>query len=309
MIKNPMSLLFCTMLSSLIFATTTAARADIGVVTTIKPIHSLVSSIMQGVATPHLIIKGAGNPHAYNLRPSDAKALSNAALVFWVGPQLEHFLESPLHTLSQNASIISLSDAKGLTLLSNQEGDEAHDHQDTHNHASSEIDMHIWLSPLNAIVMADSITSALQKADPDHKEIYLKNNAKLKNELEELDSKIKAQLADVTDVAYLTFHDAFLYFEHHYGLNQIGAITLNPNVQPSPKKLFQIQETIKIKKPACIFIEPQYDPRVVYAITEGQNIKIASLDAIGFSMEEGPALFGKLMHQNAKNIFDCLSSH
>lgn len=102
------------------------------VVTSIKPVHSLVSAIMQGVGTPELIVDGAASPHTYSMKPSNAKALQDAKVVFWVGPGMEAFLEKPLEALGSDASIAELDRAPGLTKLSFREGGafEAHDYDD-----------------------------------------------------------------------------------------------------------------------------------------------------------------------------------
>src|SRR6478736_1820591 len=87
------------------------------VVTSIKPIHALVSAIMQGVGTPELIVDGAASPHTYTMKPSNARALQNAKVVFWVGPGLEAFLEKPLEALSSGATVAELDRAPALTKL------------------------------------------------------------------------------------------------------------------------------------------------------------------------------------------------
>ena len=287
-----------------------AANANFGVVASIKPIHSLVSSIMQGTGNPHLIIKGAGNPHAYNMRPSDAKAIEHAKLVFWIGPQLEAFLDAPLHTLGANATLVELSKIDGLTLLPYREEDEDqhNEPEDTSAHEHDVgMDMHIWLSPNNAIIMADAITTALVRANPSMAGIYIKNNDTLKNKLKKLEIEIRILLAGVTSTPYLTFHDAFQYFEQYYGLNYQGALTLNPNAQLGAKKISQIRQEIKVKKPACIFTEPQYNARVIPTLTEGYEIRSATLDALGLAEKAGPDLYDRLLRQTASSFADCLS--
>jgi len=83
-----------------------AARADINVVTSIKPVHSLVSGVMSGVGTPSLIVDGAGSPHTYSLKPSQARLLQDAKLVFWMGDELEAFLETPIANIANSAKTI-----------------------------------------------------------------------------------------------------------------------------------------------------------------------------------------------------------
>ena len=105
-----------------------ALKADIKVVTSIKPVHSLVSGVMVGVGNPSVIIEGAGSPHTYSLKPSQAKQLQDAKLVFWMGDELETFLEGPIENIAQNATAIKLIDAHGLKKIKFREGGMFDDH-------------------------------------------------------------------------------------------------------------------------------------------------------------------------------------
>jgi len=113
------------------------AMADIKVVTSIKPVHSLVSGVMVGVGVPSLIIDGSGSPHTYSLKPSQAQQLQDAKLVFWVGDELETFLEGPIENIAQNATAIKLIDAHDLKKIKFREGgmfdDHGHDDHDDHD--------------------------------------------------------------------------------------------------------------------------------------------------------------------------------
>ena len=103
-----------------------------GVVASIKPVHSLVAAVMEGVASPHLIVKGGASPHTYSLKPSDAKALQHAKVVFWIGEDLETFLEKSIDTLGKGAKVVALHDAHGLTKLPFREGGPFEAHDDDH---------------------------------------------------------------------------------------------------------------------------------------------------------------------------------
>ena len=133
---------FAALLGSTVLLTAPAAMAaELNVVTSIKPVHSLVSAVMEGVAEPSLLVKGAGSPHTYTMRPSDAQALENASVIFWIGEGLEAFLDGPIETVGSRAKVIELGDLDGLTKLELREGGafEAHDHdheagEEDHNH-------------------------------------------------------------------------------------------------------------------------------------------------------------------------------
>ncbi|NBT42964.1 MAG: zinc ABC transporter substrate-binding protein, partial [Alphaproteobacteria bacterium] len=120
------------------FTNISVAEAGIEVVTSIKPVHSLVSGVMAGVGVPSLIIDGAGSPHTYSLKPSQAKQLQDAKLVFWMGDELETFLAGPIENIAQSATTIKLTDAHDLKKIKFREGGmfDEHDHEkhDEHDH-------------------------------------------------------------------------------------------------------------------------------------------------------------------------------
>lgn len=129
-----------TLLSTSAFA----AQAEVNVVTSIKPVHSLVSAVMEGVGEPTLIVEGAGSPHTYALKPSQAQALENADIVFWIGHELEAFLEKPLEAIAGNAKSIELLDAHDLVKLEFRDGGafDEHDHEGEEAHGEHGHDDH-----------------------------------------------------------------------------------------------------------------------------------------------------------------------
>ncbi|GAB1582941.1 zinc ABC transporter substrate-binding protein ZnuA [Phyllobacterium phragmitis] len=148
-----MKILRSLLLASAVFAGAGSAFAADreGVVASIKPIHSLVAAVMEGVGEPTLIVRGTGSEHVYSLRPSDAEAIEHAKVIFWAGPGMETFLEKPFETLAKGAEVVALEDAPGLTKLKFREGGpfEAHEHgdeaeegrdHDGHDHAHEKAD-------------------------------------------------------------------------------------------------------------------------------------------------------------------------
>ena len=136
-----------SLLSLLTFFTPT--NADIKVVASIKPIHSLASYLMDGVAKPDLIVDGYASPHGFAMKPSHAKMLQNADLIFWVGEDLENFLEKPLKSIAKKAEKIELMEIKGLQVLKFRErnifddhDDHGHDDHDDHGKKEDDHDDH-----------------------------------------------------------------------------------------------------------------------------------------------------------------------
>ena len=208
------------------------AKAESGVVVSIKPIHSLVAAIMQGVGTPRLIVRGGGSPHVYTLKPSDADALEHAKLIFWVGETMEPFLKGPIKTLGKSATIIALADADGLVRWQFRESRSWQDHDGDddivasthkseanhkHGRAGRDIDMHLWLDPQNAKIMASEIVRALAKVDPARATVYEANGRALKAKLNTLIQDLHRELDVVKGKPFVVFHDAFQYFEFYQG--------------------------------------------------------------------------------------------
>ena len=101
----------------LIFGLKSSVNADVNVVTSIKPIHSLASYVMDGVGKPDVIVDGYNSPHGFSLKPSHAKMIEKADLIIWVGEDLEAFLEKPLNTIAKKAVNVEIMDLSGIKKL------------------------------------------------------------------------------------------------------------------------------------------------------------------------------------------------
>lgn len=292
-----------------------AALAAPQVVVSIKPIHALVASIMKGIAEPELILKGAGSPHTYQMKPADAELLQNADLVFWVGPELEKFLEKPIESLSSDAKVVELEDAPGLTLLPMREGGafEPHDDGDEghaeegHDH-DGEHDAHIWLNTGNAKVLAKAIAAALSNADPANAPRYAANLTALDTNLDALSAEIKTTVAPVKDKPIVVFHDAYQYFEKEFGIRVAGSITVSPETLPGAARISEIHEKLKTLGTSCVFAEPQFEPKLVNVVLEGTQARSGTLDPEAATLPEGPDLYFELMRGLAHSIRTCLSA-
>lgn len=297
------------------------------VVASIKPIHSLVAGVMQGVGEPALLVKGAGSPHSYSLRPSEARALNDADLVFWVGEQLETFLVKPLDTLADQAVVVELGEAEGVLRLPTREGgmweayahdehggaaEEEHEHQDEPGHeeahAHGRLDMHLWLDPRNAAAMVGAIVGALGQADPAHAALYDANGRQLEARLGQLDHELEARLAGVGERPFLVFHDAYQYLERRYGLNAVGSITVDPQRRPGARRLGELRAKVQELQVVCVFAEPQFEPALVDTVIEGSAARKGVLDPLGAALAAGPDHYFELMNGLAVALVDCLAA-
>ena len=145
-----------------------SANADIKVVASIKPIHSLASYLMDGVGKPDLIVDGYNSPHGFALKPSHAKMLQNADLIFWVGEDLETFLEKPLKSIAKKAEKIELMEIKGVKKLEFRErnifeghDDHGHDDHKEHGHKEDKHDDHksMVIKRINMMIITSMLTA------------------------------------------------------------------------------------------------------------------------------------------------------
>jgi len=317
-----------------------ALKAEIKVVTSIKPIHSLVSYIMEGVGSPDLIVDGYNSPHGFSLKPSHAKMLQEADIVIYVGEGLEEFLEKPLESLAQNAVKFELLKQSGMKKLKFRERNifeghddhddhghgkkkkddhddhDDHDHDkkakkedhddhghDDHGHGHGEFDPHIWLDPMNAKIIIKKVANQLSKLDKDNSSTYKSNSKKA---LKEIDNLIKQVKSDINkDAKVVVFHDAYQYFEKRFDVNIIGALTVNTDVLPGAEQLAEIREVIEHEKVTCVLSEPQFNPDIVKTIANDTNINMGVLDPLGAKLDKGKTLYFNLISNISSSLKNC----
>ncbi len=280
-----------------------AAAPD--VLATIKPVHSLVAAVMDGVGTPHLLIEAAASQHTYVLKPSDARKIADAQIVFWVGPDLETFLTTPLTNLAPGAGIVALEHAPGVHLLEARPGGLWH--APLHKAKDGDINPHIWLDPRNAIAMTRAIAAALAKADPVHAARYRANAVAETKRLAALDAQLAAVLKPIRHRPYIVYHDAYPYLEARYGLDAIGAVTVEPDRPVGPRRIANLRAAIKAGQAACIFREPQFPPALVETLARDTAVRVGVLDPLGADLRPGPQLYPAMMRQLAGALVRCLS--
>jgi zinc transport system substrate-binding protein len=292
------------------------ASSELKVIVSIKPFHSLVSAIMQGVSEPLLLIKGNNSPHSFALRPSSAENLQKADLVFWGGDLLEVFLTKPLQSLAKRAKLVSLQETEGLKLWPQRSGVEWHKHgtEKTEDHSaedetkfSSGIDPHIWLDPYNAKIISRKIVKILTAMDPQNAKYYSKNGEKYGLRLELLDRRLEVEMNKVSETPYMVFHDAYQYFEKRYQLNVVGSITLHIEYGSGVRRLMEVRKTIQKAKIRCIFSEPQFSSKLLQTVTAGTEVKKGILDPLGVGLVPGTELYFLLLNNLSRSLSRCLN--
>jgi zinc transport system substrate-binding protein len=321
------------------------ANAEPKVVTSIKPLHSLVSYVMEGVGTPDIIIDGSSSPHTFQLKPSHASMLQEADIIFWIGEDLEVFLETPLDSIAKNVKRVTLMDSNEIDLLKFREknvfddheghdehdehgdehgehGDEHDEHGDEHDehgdehgehgdehddhhdgHAHGEFDIHFWLDPEIAKTIVTIVARELSEIDVANKSTYEANAKKAINDLDTLIAETRSKIN--SDATYIVFHDAYQYFEKRFGIEVIGALTVNPEVLPGARQLAEIREVIEHEKVNCLFSEPQFNPSIATTIAQDTGIKASVLDPLGAELDPGKDLYFDLIGDMASSLESC----
>lgn len=269
-----------------------AGTAAPQVVVSVKPVHSLVAAVMEGIATPRLLITGGASPHTYSLKPSDARALAHADLVFVVGGALESFLGKTIGALVEGGRIIEFTALPGLAPQSPREG--------------RSMDPHIWLDVANARAIAAATARALEDADAVNGPRYTANAERLLARLDGLDAELVRIVAPVRNRSYVVFHDAYGHFERRYGLAAAAALTVSPARAPGARSLREVRRVMVEAGVRCIFGEPQFGPALIHTLIEDTAVKIGVLDALGAAVTPGPDAYFQIMRNLANGFAGCL---
>ncbi|PSV59070.1 zinc ABC transporter substrate-binding protein [Photobacterium sp. GB-3] len=187
------------------------------------------------------------------------------------------------------------------------EGHDAHDdHGDHAGHHHSGLNPHFWMGPKQTIEAANVITEALIKHDPLHKTVYLDNLSTFTTEVNQAVSELNAELKPVSNNGYFVFHDGYGYFEHQFGLNNLGHFTVEPDRKPGAKTLIAIRESLKDKQAYCVFSEPQFSPAVVDSVTKGTGVNIGTLDPMATNVEVGKGGYVRFIKELGQSFTKCL---
>ena len=323
----------------------TSANAEIKVVASIKPIHSLASYLMKGVGTPNLIVDGYASPHGFAMKPSHAKMLQEADLIFWVGEGLENFLEKPLKSIAKKAEKIELLEIKGLKKLKFREKNifdehddhghkedkhddhghdddghkeddhDDHDHdkdghkEDDHDDHGHEGHAHGEYDPhiwLDPINAKVILNEMVEHLIENDEKNASIYKSNLDKALKDIDKLISDVKSELNkEISFIVFHDAYQYFEARFNVSVLGAFTVNTDVMPGAEQLSEIREIIEHDKVSCIFSEPQFNPDIINAVAKDMSIKTGVLDPLGATLNPGKDLYFDLIRNISKSFKGC----
>jgi len=286
-----------------------SAQAEVKVLTSIKPLQLIAAAVLDGVAVPEVLLPPGASPHNYALRPSDVRKVQSVDLLYWIGPDMEGFLPRVLN--GRKLPSVAVQDLPGLKLRHFAEDNHSHaeetdDHD--HDHRPGSLDAHLWLSPVNARVVADKMAADLSAADPANAERYQRNAKAFDERLDALDQRLKKRLADVEGKPYFVFHEAFDYFEDTYGLKHAGVFAVAAEVQPGAQHVAAMRTRLQEVGKTCVFSEPPLRPRLAETLVAGLPVKLAELDALGGYTPATAQGYEQMLEKLGNDLAGCLES-
>nr|WP_144963737.1 zinc ABC transporter substrate-binding protein [Pseudomonas sp. DE0010] len=284
-----------------------SAHADVRVLTSIKPLQQIAAAVQDGVGSPEVLLPPGASPHHYALRPSDVRRVADADLLYWIGPDMEGFLPRVLGNRSK--STVAVQSLPGMKLRHFGEDSHSHDedHDDhDHDHRPGSLDAHLWLSSVNARVIAGKMAADLASADPANADRYKRNLAAFTQRLDALDARIKARVAGVAGKPYFVFHEAFDYFEAEYGLKHTGVFSVASEVQPGAQHVAAMRKRLQEVGKTCVFSEPPLRPRLAETLTAGLPVRLAELDALGGTDPVNAQGYERLLDKLGSDLASCL---
>lgn len=298
------------------------------VVVTIKPIHSLVAGVMEGIGEPELLIQDNTSPHVHAIKPSEAEMLEKAEVIIWVGAVYETGLQNRLRNLEDSKFIIDLSKARHVKLYPVRQGgfwgsgtcchpcescDEeekspcnSHTHSKDHHHEPLSKDGHLWLAPNNAKAIVTEIAQTLATMDPQHAPNYLANSKKVISRLDKLTQEITEVIQPVKGVPYMMVHDFSQYFDRYFGTQGVGTIIDISHTEPTSKHLRQVQQKLTDGQAKCLITEPQFNIKAAAMLIEDTEIATSRVDYLGGDLDKGPDCYFEIMRRFANSLVKCL---
>lgn len=284
-----------------------SAQAEVRVLTSIKPLQLIAAAVQDGVAVPEVLLPPGASPHNYALRPSDVRKVQSVDLLYWIGPDMEGFLPRVLK--GRSLPSVAVQELPGMKLRhfaedSHSHAEDADEHD--HDHRPGTLDAHLWLSSVNARVIATRMAADLSAADPANAARYQNNLKAFSERLDALDARLKTRLAGIAGKPYFVFHEAFDYFEDAYGLKHAGVFSVAAEVQPGAQHVAAMRARLQQVGKTCVFSEPPLRPRLAETLVAGLPVKLAELDALGGYTPATAQGYEQVLEKLGNDLAGCL---
>jgi len=291
-------------LAASLLAAEVALAEPLRIVTDIAPVQSLVAAVADGIAVPTVLLPPGASPHEVALRPSEARAVSHADAVFWIGPALSPGLARAVAAAPKGTHVVELLAIPGTRLMPIRDIDPRGDHgKDDHDHGGH--DPHAWLDPANARLWLVAIADTLSKADPEHASAYAANAAAADTAIAAAAKDAAATLVPARQQRAVVLHDAYASWEAAFGMPRPLAVAASDAARPGPAHLATLRAEVLSQGIACILAEPQFDPKLAALVAEGTGARVAVWDPLGGGLDAGPGQYPALLRTLARAYADC----
>jgi protein SCO1/2 len=256
-----------------------------------RPIHSLVSGLMAGVAEPELIAL-SGPPYAYGLQTGQKEELEKADLVIWLGPELEPSLGDILLAPDAEIPSLELLAMERLKVLPARSG-------------GRERDPLFWLDTRNMLILIDELSAALATLDPVRTHRYESNRQRVLRELSQLDRELEYGYRKVSAVPVFSYHDTHQYFEQAYAM-KVAAIATSGGQETSTESLLAMRGLLADAPNPCVLTEAALPEPHIDLLLAGTSGRAVEIDSFGSSLEPGPDLYARMMREQFRAISNCI---
>ncbi len=288
-------------LTALLSAPAFGGRAKIKIMATVFPLAEFAAALAGDRGEVDLLLPPGAGVHTWQPRPGDIRRLSSSDLFLFIGADLEPWLPGLLRAVPRGR-VRTFEASRGLALQ--EAADEHHDDEEGHEHGP--LDPHIWLDFGLDIRIVNGIADELSLIDPDGRELFQANAAKLAERLLDLDGRYRQGLAEcpVRDLV-VAGHDAFGYLARRYGLTRHALYGLSPDSQPRPGELIKVIEHCRRNGIQAVFFENSVPPDLARTLAREIGGRVLVLHA-GHNLTKeqqgrGETFFG-LMEENLKSL-------
>ena len=282
--KTLLIVLLATLLSS-------AARADVEIVTTIKPLQLIAQAVVGEHGEVSSILAPEQSPHHFTMSPSDRIALARADMTLWIGPSFETFLSDFFGQANIKAKSITALALPQLRL---------------HTLSDGQTDAHLWLDSDNAAIIAEAVMHRAAQLDPENADAFSSNLASLREELAESKARIAARLQAPSDRGYAVYHNAYQYFERQFGLQHGMVILRDPETQPSIRQIVALRADVKARQPACVLLEFDSSEELLRTVLDGFETTLVTVDLLGSEVSTNTGAYTEFLSNIADDFYRCL---
>lgn len=262
------------------FLLTTNAFASLNIVVSIKPLHSIVSNLTQGITTPKLLLEKNQSAHHSHLQPSQLSMITHANLIISMHPEFEAGLAKALSNIDKDKQIVV--------------NDDVTEHR------------HSWLNVSSMEKLSVVIAKKLMKIDTNNKVIYQKNLQRLQKKLAQLKIQNQKALSVYKNQDVATFSTALTPFLKSNGLKNSIVVTSGHNDRLSIYKIRNARKAMKKQQTACLLNTIEIPNKHIKTLTESLTINTRSIDVIGFGIAHNIQQYFQLMRVISNQVVQCL---